>query len=178
MTKEINLLANRKKSSSENKKIAIILRVISVVSLLIIGFSSISLFFLKSKMASSSLVKEERFILSNLTLFNDKALKQLLVQKRINDTSNLLEKRINFYETIDILTKKVPEKVVINSISVEKKKIVMSFSSSSLSAIDLLLSNLTNTKINNNNFKKVNLSGIFRDAKSGQYLFSVDLDLL
>ena len=176
MNDGINLL-HKKNKFFNAEKTSRILRLISFVLLFVIFCSSIILFFLNLQSSLTPLQKEEKFVLSSLSRFNDKAAKLLLIQSRIKDISNILDKRPYFFEISNAIVKEIPPEVKISSITVDSKDISIESSSVSLSAIDLFLNRLLKLKINNKKPVKIVLNGINYDTKSGKYSFSVDLSL-
>lgn len=174
---DINLLSRRKKPGIDEKKTAEIIRVIAIICLFLVAVSSLALFFLKITFSLSTLKKEERVAISNLSYYNNKIVKLFLIKNRAKNVSSILNKRPKYYTTVNDVVKQFPSEVDLSSVNFEKGKILVGGSSYSLSAMEQLFNNLVAAKINNQKVKKVILNGISVNIKDGKYTFSLILEL-
>lgn len=178
MNNDIDLLSRRKKTGIDGKKAAGIMREIAIVCLFLITSSSIALFFLKITFSLSTLKKEERVAVSNLSYYSDKTVKLFLIQNRTKNVSAILAKRPKYYEIVSDVAKQFPPGVGLSSINFEKKSILVSASSNSLSAMDQLFDNFLSAKISNKKINKVFLNGIGVNSIDGKYNFSLILEII
>lgn len=177
MNEEINLLAKRKNTFFAGKETVSKLRIIAIVILFLVGFTSIILFLLKITSPLSALNKEEKMAEDNFSRYGEKVVKVFLIKNRLTAINDIFNKRVDYYKMVDILSKQAPSGVDIKSIEFDKKKISMFVSSSSLTLLNDFLKNLQSAKINNKNFNKIILNGIQLDVKTGKQSLTVDLSL-
>lgn len=174
---EINLLRQRGSEDRPSQKLARVLRLTSIVLFSIVGLSSAILFFLNFSSPLSSLQREEATLLSNLSAYQNRFNKYLIIQDRLKNISGVLSKRTKYNEKIDALLQKVPQDVFINSLSVDAKSMQISVSSHSLSAVNTLIDN-TLELVADKKIKRLTMNSLSFDVGRGQYLLSLSADLL
>lgn len=176
MSKDINLIAQRKRGVIKNKKITKFFRLSSAFFLFAIAFLSIVIFILKSTSPIGSLQKEEELAFSQISAQSQKVVKLLLLQGRLREISSILEKRPKFDETMSLITKEMPENVSVVSFAVDKKKLTGTFVSTSLSSLNTFIDGILN-KQNKDIFKRVMLDSLALDQKTGRYFLSLDVEM-
>lgn len=178
MSKDINLLSNIGKNFIRNKKLLLFFRITAISLLIIVSVSSITLFIFKWQSPLGDLKKEENRILSNMSQVSPKTVKYLFINDRLNNISNIISQRTDFEKKINILLSEVPQGVSVDSVSIDKKTLSVSFSSSSLYSMGLLIDNLTLMINNNRLLSKVIISGVGEDVLNGNYSLSAKAELL
>lgn len=176
MSKNINLLhSKRTRSPEQNTRI---LWIVAAASLFIIVISSIAVFSLKLQSQLPYLQKNENDLLSRLSVFQTKIIKYVLFTDRLNNISNIVSNRFQFDTKIDGLIKIIPPDININNISMDKKRISMTISTSSLFAVEIFINNIKTMVDNKQLFSRANFGGITVNHKKGEYSFSIEADLL
>lgn len=175
---EINLLRSQESEKKQPQKLERMLRLTSVILLSVVGLSSVTLFILNATSPVSSLQKEEATLLSQLTAYQNQFNKYLIIQDRLKNISGILSKRTNYNETINNLLEKVPQNVIVGSLSIDGNKVQMSVSSSSLSAINIFIDNTVELATDKKMFNRLTMNGLSFDVERGQYLLTLQADLL
>ena len=179
MNNGINLLRGKVRGQLEReKKIIRTLRVVSIVLLFSVVSSAAVLFVFTAKSNLYSLQKEQTGLLSQLSRFNAKAAKLLLTENRVKDISKIIDNRSNFDKTISLVTEVLPANIIVDSFTLDKKNITMSFRSSSLSSINTLLEKFTDMTKERTFIAKLTMNQLSIDPTLGVYIGSVSLDLL
>lgn len=178
MNKEINLLPAQKRDSAKDKRILFILRVVSISSLFFVILSSIVIFLLNQAYSNSSIKKEKNSILLSLSLLDKKIGKSLFVESRLKDINLILKERASLDERLRIILKEVPKDSIVNTLTIEKKKVVITLSSSSLSSLDLFLNNMLKLFSEKKIISKISLGSLSFDERNNRYILSVLLDLV
>lgn len=175
---EINLLRRGESEIKKPQKLERILRLTSVILLSVVGLSSVTLFILNTTSPLSSLEKEESTLLSQLTAYQNQFNKYLIIQDRLKNISGILSKRTSYTVKINTLLQKVPQNVVVGSLSIDGNNVQMSVSSNSLSAINIFIDNTVELATDKKMFKRLTMNGLSFDVERGQYLLTLQADLL
>lgn len=176
MSKNINLLRSKRAKSFE--QITKILWIIAGFSIFIVVASSIAVFFLKMQSQLPILQKTQNDLLAGLSASQTKVIKQVLFVDRLQNISNIISKRTAFDIQIGEILPQIPPAINVNSITIDKKNISMTLSTSSLAEVDTFTNNLKSMVDNEKLIKRVNFSGITFNQKKGEYSFSINADLL
>lgn len=177
MNKEINLVPTKTSSYTKQRKIIAYLRLCSFILLGGIFITSISIFFIGRQYASEPLRLEENEILSKLSVVSNRKVKLAITKERLSAIRLLLKNRVHHFDTIDEVTKLIPQDVRIESISVNSKMFAMSISSPSLLSTEILLNRFVEQISNKKLFKTFIVEGI--NVKPGAtHSFSMRGELL
>ncbi|MDP3726962.1 MAG: PilN domain-containing protein [bacterium] len=178
MNEDINLIPGKRKVVLEQKKIVKRLRILSIVLLSTVAFSSIALFLLKLQSPLPSLKREENTLLASLSLLHQKTAKLLLMKNRLKETAIIEKKRQRLDETIGAVVEGVPADVSLSSLSVGKKDVSITASSNSLSSVNIFLDRLVNKVLQKKTFSKITLDSLSLDSKGNRYIIAFTLELL
>lgn len=178
MNENINLIPGKRKVVSEQKSLVKRLRMLSIVLLITIVFSSIALFFLKLQSPLPSLQREKNTLLTNLSLLSQKTAKLLLVKNRLKETAIIEKKRQRLDETIGAVVENIPQDVLISSLNVGKKDVLITASSNSLSSMNIFLDRLVEKVLQKKVFSKITLDSLSLDSKGNRYIIAFTLQLL
>ncbi len=160
MNKEINLVPTKTSSYVKQRKIIAYLRLCSFILLGGIFITSILIFFIGRQYASAPLEQEENEILSKLSVVNNRRVKLAIAKERLSTIRLLLKKRVHHYDTIDEITKLIPQDIRIDSVTVNSKSFAMSVSSSSLLSTEILLNRFVEQIASKKLFKTFIIDGI------------------
>lgn len=176
MSKEINLIAQRKRGVIKNKRLTKFFRLSSAFFLFSVAFLSIAIFILKSTSPIGALQQEENSALNQISKLDQKVVKFLLLQGRLRDISSIINKRTKFDQTLNLMTKEMPSNISIVSLSVNKKNLTITLVSTSLLSLNTFIDGILN-KTNRDGFSRVMLDSLALDQKTGKYFLSVNIDM-
>lgn len=176
MDKEINLLSQKTKFPKE-KKFLSILRILSYGLLIFVFMSAVVVFFLNQFAPDTSLQKEKNSLASTLAFFDTRIGKSLFIESRLNDVSQIMQKRVRNDELLALILKEVPNSVSVQSLTIDKKTFTFTVSSSSLATLNQFTNNLVRQSTQNKSFRKVTLDSLTIDERNNQYVLSVVIDL-
>lgn len=177
MNDQINLLKSHKDRTRQyREKTLRILRIVAVSSIVFVGLFSAFLFFLQSRSPLPALVQKEAKLVSNLSLLHTKRTKFMLSQQRTQDIVGIVEKRYRLDEILEKITAFLPQAVSVGTFSLNRGDFTMTVSSSSLSAVDILLSRIIELSESAEFIGSVvTLDGFTVDPKTRQYAFSLHM---
>lgn len=178
MNEDINLVPGKRKIALEQKKLVARLRLFSIILLALTVFSSVLLFFLKLQSTLPSLQREKNMLLTNLTLLSQKSAKLLLMKNRLNEVAIIEKKRQRLDELIGSVLEGVPVGVSLGSLNIDKKTVLITASSSSLSSVNIFLDRLVDKVVKGKIFSKITLDGLSVDSKANRYIIALTLELL
>lgn len=178
MNEDINLVPGKRKIALEQKKIVVRLRLFSIILLVIIVFSSITLFLLKLQSPLPSLQREKNTLLTNLSLLSQKSAKLLLMKNRLKEIAIIEKKRQRLDELIGSVLEGVPADVSLSSLNIDKESVSITAASSSLSSINIFLDRLVDKVVKGKNFNKITLDSLSLDTKGSRYILALTLELL
>lgn len=178
MKSEINLLSPAQTDRTKSSGTLRILRIAAISCLSVLLGISIILFFLSRALSPVAIKEKENEVLYSLSLLHKKEAKLVVINDRVRDIPNLLQARPNFDISINAILQKIPEGVSINSMAVDKDKIVLTVSSSSLLSINNLMKSLIDMAKNRKIIKNVTVDSLTADIKGGGYSLSIKGDTL
>lgn len=178
MKDEINLLPYNENLYKPSTNYLLIIKIIAIVSLIIVAFSSVAVFLFKANSSMVNLRDEEQQLILKLAPYNLEATKYSFLSNRLREINDILSKRPNFNEKVDVVFKNLPADASIDSISIDQKKITIGAVSNSLSSLNIFLDNLVAMVNNRILIKRVVLNGVNVDRKQGKARVSLEGDLL
>lgn len=193
MIKDINFLAVKNKSQARRQKGLLIIRVIAVLFLIVLGFSTGLAYYLSSSIYPKSLKKEQDSLTQTLNSLRTKQVKLTVINNRLNTVSEILSKRSsisdktsgqepegsrkdNYSKIISKFSESIPEGVTMDNFKADKDSIILSFSSNSLLPIEILVDNLValgREKV----ISFLTLDSLSLNQGSGTYLLSLKASL-
>ena len=177
MNKEINFLRNKQHTTQDTSLVKYV-RLASIVLLFLVGTAAIVLFFLESQSPVVALKKQEDAALATLQELHAKAAKLILIDDRIGNINDILKTRTNYIKTMDLFLSKVPQDVVVTTLSINEEKVVLLISSRSLSNMNTFMDNMIVFTSTDKLFKKVIVENISGDVKAGMYFLSLTAEFL
>ncbi len=173
--KDINLLSQKKDTALLTKKVILFLRGVAIILLFLVASTTIGLFFLKLQSPLGPLKNQEKLLISNLSLSEQKIIKRILTTDRLKTINEVIEKRPYFDKMINlILENLIASQSTIESLSLEKKQIKLQASSYSLLDIQTVLNNFVTYSSEKKILGNVILNNIALDPKSGKFIISID----
>lgn len=177
MSNSINLLRGSKTKKFREEKYIRFLRVISILSLLLVGGVSAVLFFLHANIPVSVVEREEASQKKTFGQLLDTATKLLITQKRIKDITTIIDKRELLDTVLGDLVQTIPENTDITSLALDGKNFSLTVSSPSLSSLDTVITGLVAMTDEKKIFSKITLEGLSIDPKENNYVVSLSGNL-
>lgn len=175
MSNDINLITKKavKFESVPNDRLLIILRISSVVSLIVVVFSVLLLFLLRSQSALASLESQHKTLTSQISALHPRAAKYVLIKNRLQYISGLLDKRSDIEKMLSTVLQDIPQDVSISSLSVTKNSAVVTITSASLVSINTIINHFTDLALVNKLFATVGMDTLNFDTSSKLYSVSI-----
>jgi hypothetical protein len=169
MNNEVNLIANKKKSSAEKEKIIKIVSFSAYISLGVIIICAVVLFLLNQDPGFTELSKKEKATVAALSLQNQKIAKFLVIKSRLKEITGIINSRTSYDATISTLAQGMPSGISVDAFALTKQEVSMVVSSSSLTAINTYLSFMVDLLNSKKILKSISLNGVTADPKNNRY---------
>lgn len=176
MNENINFLRN-KRSSVKKNPVERILRICAIGTLFFVAFTAIVMFILRTQSRLSALEQEENQLQKNLSLIRDRTVKYLLVQDRVKSISQVLKTRLSINSIVEKIMTQIPKDVTLTALSIDKKKVIINLSSSSLASLNTYTNRISDTENTATIFRSVVMDNLTYDGKS-RYTMQIDAELL
>lgn len=173
MYDDINLVI-KKKSNLPRKKQVEILKRISFVILFFVAFLSVIVFLLNLRFSVSSIKKQQKAAIQNLSTYDQTAIKIFLLNLRLNDISNILDNRIKYNESIGKVVYNAIGSMTVEEFSANKNKLSITILSPSLldlnDFLNKILSLSSSKEVSNVSLKELQIS-------ESVYLMKLEMNL-
>ncbi len=141
MNRGINLLPQEEKHGSSGKNIFYI-RIAALVCLVLLALSAVILFILNLSSQLPSLQNQHTALVAEIAKYNKKRVSLAIINNRLKNTSDILQKRVELNSQLSMLLGKFPQDVAVVGASLNGKVIKIDTSSTSLKSLEDLSSNL------------------------------------
>ncbi|MCL5434901.1 MAG: hypothetical protein M1405_00745 [Patescibacteria group bacterium] len=178
MSNDINLVSNKDEASLKEKRRLKQVRMIAVVSLVVTALVSVLIFIINSQTSLSSIKKDEDSTLSNISYLNKKAAKLAIVNERLKNISDILQKRKNYTNAINTLLQLMPPDVYTATLELDKNDVFLVANSNSLLSIDKFLNGIIDLSSKKQVIGSVTVESLSVNAKTGNYSISIKSKLL
>lgn len=178
MNNDINLVSSQESSSLKEKKRLKTIRVAAVVSLVVVALSSVLIFLLYSSLSLSSIKKDQDSTLNSISFLHKKSAELAIINNRLLDITNILQKRKNYTKAIATIRGQMPAGVNIIELEINKDEVLMVANSSSLSSINTFLNNVIALAQKQQTVSKIFIESITVNEKTGSYSLSLRATLL
>jgi Tfp pilus assembly protein PilN len=178
MNNDINLVSNKDAATLKEKKRLKQARTTAIVSLAVVAFVSILIFIVSSQTSLSSIKKDENTAISNISYLNKKAAKLAVVNERLKDISDILQKRKNYTSAINTLLQLMPPDVYTSTLELDKENIVLVANSNSLLSIDKFINATIDLSSKKQVISSVTIESVILNQRSGNYSVSIKSKLL
>ena len=142
MTKDINFLTIKNIQKKKARKGLRNVRVAAILSLILVVLLSAALFYLNRKIYPQSLKNERDSLLKGLSVLHNREAKLAISSNRIENISELLNKRVDYSKIVSKFFEKKPSQINIDSLRIDKKTILLTISSNSLEPINEFIDGL------------------------------------
>lgn len=175
MSKNINLLPRKSKEVLKREKKIKRLTRYSFISLFAVFFIFVFVLFLNKISPYRRDENKKNDLLKIFSSLSEKTSRYIFINKRLNDISDINNKRSYMDKVLDKVLDQIPERVSLSSVTINKDTVGISVSSLSLSKINIFLDNLTNLVNEDKTFNRVILHSINLNEKEKIYSLSLSL---
>lgn len=177
MNTNINLLLRADEEALKRKKRAKTLNFISITFLVGVGGISFLIFLLIQIINPAGIKKEQNDIIEKISQVQNKQAKLFILNNRIDNIEKILQQRKDLAKVTNSLLTKTPSRLFIEDLEVDDKSVVMTASSTSLSAIGELINNLTDMVHKKEIISSLTLSTLVFDESKNSYQVSIRSEL-
>jgi len=177
MNTNINLLIHKDEDLLKQKKKIRAFYFVAIVSLIVVGLISLSIFLLTQIVISTSVKKDQEDALKKISQFQDLQAKLFIVNNRVESIDEIMKTRKDLSKITSGLLAKIPSELSIEAFEVSDQTITLTGQSSSLVAIGELINNLTDMVRNKEIIKSLTLSSLTLEEVGGNYTISIKSDL-
>lgn len=177
MSNNINLIKGRNTKKFREEKNIRFFRIISVLSLIVVGSISAGLFFLHTNIPIALIEKEEADQKKSLDQLRETATKLLITQNRIKDITSIIDKRELLDTVLGDLAQSIPGNTRVTSLNLDGKNFSLTVNSSSLSSLDKVITGLVEMAETKKIFTKITFEGLSIEPKQGDYIVSLSGNL-
>lgn len=175
---DINLLPKREGLKLENEKLAAVLRKISVVVLSLTALTAMVLFILVVQSPLSKIREKENAMLSDIAKFKIPMSRSIIINERLNSIANILRQRNQFEKYTSAILAVVPASVSLTSLTIDQKTMLLTGSSTSLSAVSTYFDGLVAMQKERNLIQSVVLQSFSSQKDTGKYYFTLKITFL
>lgn len=178
MSREINL-SPRKRADVvlKQKKLTVFRRAAIIFFGVVAGITAI-VFLLNIFSPVNGLKKERETLLAQLSSQNKKLSKYVFIRNRLQDVSDILDKRGEYNKIIQQLVTSVPQDAKIDALKIEANKVNVTVTASSLSSINSFIDSIVGLTNSSQIFKRAVLEDLASDTKNGRFNLVIKLDTL
>lgn len=169
MKNEINLFTQRKHFDRRLRQQLTLLRNVSIGLLFVVTASSMILFFLIAASPLPEIKKQESAALFRISQLHVKMGKHLLVQDQLKHVDKLEKARDRFDELLPLIKENSPPTVRVKSVQIEKKEMVLTFATATLSDFNPLIEQVEELTSNQKIFEKVLVNSLSLVPEDGEY---------
>lgn len=142
MTKNINFLTILNSDAKKSKKGIKLARILAICSLILVVLLSVLVHYLNRMVYPQALKTERASLLKSLSSLRSKEAKLSVVANRTENASELISKRVDYSKIISKFFQKKPSEINVDSLRMDKKTIILTFSSNSLLPINEFIDGL------------------------------------
>ena len=178
MNNDINLISNKDADSLKAKKRLKQIRTIAIISLAAVAFLSIIIFIINSQSSLDAIKKDENSTLQSISYLNKKAAKLAIINNRLKDISDIMNKRKNYTNTVNTLLQLMPPGLSTTTLELGKKDVVLVVNANSLLLIDKFLNSIIDLSSKKQIISNITIESLIVNQKTGSYALSVKTTLL
>lgn len=173
MNDGINLINSKKQQIERQEKLLKNFRRISFGSLVAVAILAVVLFLLNVFSPVSKLQGEQQTVAQNLLGSKSKIAKFLLLRDRLGNIDKVFIQNSSLDKILTTIASNIPGDVNVDSLGISKDNVALILTSPSLASINAFMDFLNKQVTLKTLFKKVTISSLTVDVKSGKYTLSV-----
>lgn len=173
MSNDINILLYKGSVDfKEQQRIKIVRRIAFVLSV-IIGISSVVIFFFILYLDPAAIKKSQGEIKGQIARYEERKGKLFIVNSRIQNIKDILVKRKNYAQDITILMNQMPSGLSVEDMQMDNESFSITVSSSSLIDIGVFIDNLIDMAKKKELISSLILDSLTFDEEKNSYLVSL-----
>ena len=178
MNANINLLLRKDEETLKRQRKIKKLNLLAMSFL--IGTGTLSFFiFLLIQIINPSLVKKEQDeTLRKISAYQARQAKLLILENRVNNISEILNKRKDLSKVIQTILIKTPDRTFIKSLEVDGKSVIMTAQSPSLTSIGDFINNFTDMVRKKDLIDSLTINALVFDESRDSYEISLTANLI
>lgn len=177
MSADINLLLPKDEASLKRHRKIKIFNFLAIISLAATGAISLILFLMIQSIDVSSIEKEQNNVLQQISKFQDRQAKLFVLEDRINNVSEILEKKKDLSIAVSGLLKNIPSGLIVDAMEIDNDSVSITAKSSSLSTIGGFVTNLTDMVRKKEVISSLTINSLIYDENNAFYQVSVKSDI-
>ena len=177
MSANINLLIHTDRETLDRKIRVKVLNFVAVILLISVGATSLIIFLVIQALNPASIKKEQEDVLKRMSQFQSKQVKLFILNNRVENIEKIMTKRLDLSMVTSALLAKTPSRLFIEDLEVASDAITLTASSTSLSAIGELISNLTDMVKKREIVTTLTLNSLVFNENRNTYQVSVKSEL-
>lgn len=145
MSVNINLISSTDNEDPRKKRLRK-LKNFSFILLFLVGFMSVMVFLINYRFSVNYVRGQQRDLIKKISIYDDTAIKIILLNSRLDDISTLLNNRPKYNKIAAEIAKGLDSSVNVKEVKIEEGGISISVSSSSLLSLNEFLNNILRIK--------------------------------
>jgi len=178
MNANINLLLRKDEETLKRQRRIKKLNLLAVSFLIGIGALSFFIFLLIQIINPTSVKKEQDETFRKISVYQTRQAKLLILENRVNNISEIFNKRKDLSKVIQTILTKTPDRIFIESLEVDGKSVIMTAYSSSLSSIGDFINNFTDMVRKKDLIDALTINALVFDEERGSYEISLTANLI
>lgn len=177
MSIDINLLSSKDSELVKRQKRVKLFNIIAVTFSLIVVAVSLTIFVMIQITNPLSLKKEQDDVASKISLLRDRQVNLFIINNRVLNIEEVLNKRKDLSKEIGSIFAKIPQRVIVEELKMDRKLIFLTASSASLYSIGELINNLTDMVRKKEIIQSLKLNSLIVDTDKNIYSVSLEAEL-
>lgn len=178
MSKEVNLIASRRKESSATYRQAGTIKKIAFALLIFCVIASVALFSINSTSDLGGLTQKEKSLSQTLLVSQKKIVKIALIKERLSSIAMLTKNNASYEDLLVSVSNALSKDSAFDSFEITKKTLSVTISSPSLISVNSFLEYVLGNINKKQYFQKVTISSLIGDVQTGKYILTLDITLL
>ncbi len=177
MNSSINLVSNRNIQLEKGLKRIKAIRTIALISLIFVSAVSIIIFILNLALPLQSVKKDQQDTIASIALQHKKLATYTLISDRAKKLQGVISQRKNYASQVNTVLAKVPADTTIDALEIEKGKISIAVSSTSLLSINKFINDTVALGSEGKILKNVVIQGLSVNTSGGKYVLAIRADI-
>lgn len=173
MNTDINIILPKNLGQIEHQSRIKAARMIAFIFPLIVGAVSLGIFLFIQSINPASIIREQDDVKSQISKLDNRKIKLFLVNNRVDNIKDLLQRRKDFFKSIDTVLTQMPDDLLVDTMDMDNKIILLTITSPSLSSVDQFLNNLIVMAKKKELISSLTLNSLTFDETKNNYLVSL-----
>lgn len=176
MSNSINLVSPKNEQLEKEQNRLKAARILAFSVMLAVVLIAALVFIVNLTLPINSIKQDEQNTLSNISAFHTKLAQYYLVEDRVTNLSNIIEKRKKLPDIADAVLATVPQDLAITTMQIDAKQVSFVVSGKSLISMNKFIDDVTALDKSKKIIKNIVVQQLSADIKNGNYSVSVQAD--